>query len=386
MFAYMEILFELDILRDRYSSYYTYSVFAKARGRIEFFINSYSALVIQHYSIYKILKKIKDKNLVAFLNQEFPEQQVAAGTYDRLKEQVENHLERLSDSISGHFWLIIKRPLDYFEKQSYKVWSPLMERAALRITFIRMTDREFHITAKQIQSYVGRLETGDILFERREWNANNLGIPGFWTHNALYVGSIDKLDRELQGVAELNGLSFSQYLQKENPDAYNKMLSRDKFGYEYAIIELKRGVIFESLEESTRADSLGVLRVKNLTASDKFNIVMEAMSHVGKPYDYDFDFSTDNALICSELTYKSHKVTGKLHADLRTVSGRPMISPNQLAEKFVQEYKRDSELEFVLFLDGDEKEGVAHEYGVDEFISSVSRPKWNAARQLVGSR
>jgi len=299
---------------------------------------------------------------------------------------VENHLERLSDSISGHFWLIIKRPLDYFEKQSYKVWSPLMERAALRITFIRMTDREFHITAKQIQSYVGRLETGDILFERREWNANNLGIPGFWTHNALYVGTIDKLDRELQGVAELNGLSFSQYLQKENPDAYNKMLSRDKFGYEYAIIELKRGVIFESLEESTRADSLGVLRVKNLTASDKFNIVMEAMSHVGKPYDYDFDFSTDNALICSELTYKSHKVTGKLHADLRTVSGRPMISPNQLAEKFVQEYKRDSELEFVLFLDGDEKEGVAHEYGVDEFISSVSRPKWNAARQLVGSR
>ena len=45
------------------------------------------------------------------------------------------------------------------------------------------------ITPAQTEELLPRFEPGDILVERREWYLSNIGLPGFWTHAALFVGT-----------------------------------------------------------------------------------------------------------------------------------------------------------------------------------------------------
>src|SRR5215203_848223 len=45
------------------------------------------------------------------------------------------------------------------------------------------------ISPEQIAAMRPRLEPGDVLLERRKWYMSNVGLPGFWSHAALYVGT-----------------------------------------------------------------------------------------------------------------------------------------------------------------------------------------------------
>jgi hypothetical protein len=243
------------------------------------------------------------------------------------------------------------------------------------------------VAPSQVAALPPRLEAGDVLLERREWYLSNIGLPGFWPHAALYVGQPD--DRRalaqhpdvrawVRGQDEPGG-DLETLLRARHPAAYARHLVPEG-GHPRRVLEaLSEGVVFTSLEHSAAADSLAVLRPR-LAPAGKAAALVRAFGYAGRPYDYDFDFRSDAALVCTELVYKAYEPAPGL-AGLRlpvpVVAGRPVLPANDVARHFDESYGSARQLfDFVLFLDGQERAGVAVERPVEEFRRSWRRPKW----------
>lgn len=414
--TYLETLIELDLLKERYKTFYQLNAVTKNELHKKAFHNGYAAFLAQHYYTLQVQKKTEGNNGIrTYFNEGIPEQGIESDTYIRLQnkltdpdellrlntgraynavlnngaspltELIDKYLLGVDDSIHSYSHLIADKPLSFLERNSFKLWFPVQKQSAINISYVRTTSRDYHITAEQINQYREHLEPGDILLERREWHATNVGIPGYWTHSALYIGSLDFLNTHFANFAALEGKTFAEFMEEHYPDAYKQMLENDENGYKYSVIESKRpGVILMSLEGSANADSLGVLRVKKLDLEKQFKIVTQALDHFGKPYDFDFNFVTDNAMVCSELVYKAYQDISELSIEPQEFNGRLIVSPNQFAEKFADQLGSDSaEMELVLFLDGNEKEQAAIEKGADEFLTTWKRPKWHIANDFV---
>ena len=114
-----------------------------------------------------------------------------------------------------------------------------------------------------------------------------------------------------------------------------------------------------------------------MSKSGKWQALCRAFRHHGKPYDFDFDFATDSALVCSELIYKAYHGIEGFQLEPQELNGRTLLPPNDLVRKFAEE--ADSEyrhLDFVLFLDASEAEGRSRMGDVNSFRESWQRPKW----------
>lgn len=414
-FSFIEVMLQLDLLKERYKSFYQLNAITKKDLHRQAFINGYASFLTQHYNVLQLVKALEDQSVRTFLNQSFPAQGIKIGTFDLLRKKltdtdellrlntgrayywvirekdsdldklISRELKGVDESIASYGHLLRKKPLNFLERNSFKLWFPIQKKAATQISYVRTSTRDYHIKPELISQYRDKFLVGDIFLERREWHATNVGIPGYWTHAALYLGTLDEMNAYFQGIPELKGGSFKGFLKSNYPDTYEKMLQPDEDGYKYAVIEAKRpGVIITSLEDTANADSFAALRVKGTDRSDHFRIVTQALSHFGKPYDFDFNFVTDNAFVCSELVYKAYLDINELSIEPREVSGRTILSPNQFAKKFAQEFgSQDSELELILFLDGNEKERTASEKDANVFVETWQRPKWHIARDFV---
>jgi hypothetical protein len=243
------------------------------------------------------------------------------------------------------------------------------------------------ISLEQIDTLRTQLEPGDILLERREWYMTNVGIPGFWTHAALYLGSREQRDAfskqsdvadwlSTQGVTSLDELLAQRY-----PAAYARLLQPYEDGQLPSVIEsISPGVSLTSLEHSASCDSIAVLRPR-LKPRDRVAAVVQAMSYQGRPYDYAFDFMSDEALVCTELVVKSY-LNGEDKAGLTLPLLKHMghlITPaNAFVEQFDTAYDRnEQQFDLVTFLDGNEYQHMAKTADCEVFRKTWQRPKWH---------
>ncbi len=246
------------------------------------------------------------------------------------------------------------------------------------------------IPTEMIDELAPELQPGDILLTRREWYLSNIGLPGYWSHAALYIGTPEKRTKHFQspeisawvksrGVATGN---FESLLKSEFPDAYVESLAPDDGGHVPEVIEaVGEGVVFTTLHHGAGADSLAVLR-PNLSQTTIARALIEAFRNSGKPYDFNFDFLTDTELVCTELVYKSFESPGSDTESLRfpmtEIMGRQVVPANDIAKLFDRECDTPApQLSFVVFLDGDEKTRTAIRKDVLNFRSSWKRPKWH---------
>lgn len=246
----------------------------------------------------------------------------------------------------------------------------------------------FLISPKQIAEMPSRLEPGDVLFVRREWYLSNIGLPGFWPHAALYIGTPEERracfnDPAVQAWVRAHGVGdgeFESLLRTQYPGRYLQCAHPQAQGHRPRVVEaVSEGVIFSTLEHAADADSVAAVRPK-LSPVEKASAILRAFSYIGRPYDFDFDFRTDSAIVCTELVYKAYEPTAELKGlklQLVEIMGRLTLPANEMVRQFDEQHGTAAQqVDFLFFLDGQERQNHAVDATLTAFRQTWKRPKW----------
>lgn len=420
--TFLDHLLFFDLTGQSYAA--AYQDAKDSKDKVKFFYYGYASFLAQYRFALEFIERLqKNPAMDVILNEPVPELGLAGDAYKRLKFRFLNIIRttefaRLNflykyyandgnnpfpDIIkedAAAIWeagvrgtgpsLTLQNALKIVGDLGFTAWFPVQKKVSRQLGNIKVWRQDqFLIAPQQIKALQKKLRPGDILLERREWYASNLGIPGFWSHAALYIGTAEERNRYFSGDAVVAWLraqgsqdgSLDSLLQKRNPDQYELSQDPQQENHLPRVLEaIGKGVSFTTLEHSAAADSLAVLR-PNLPLQAKALAIIRAFHYSGRPYDFNFDFLTDSKLVCSELIYKAYEKTAAnegLILPLTDLLGRKMVSPNDIARLFAQE-QTDLRQQFrlIAFLDGREWSRRAVKADLDAFVASWKRPKWH---------
>ena len=92
---------------------------------------------------------------------------------------------------------------------------------------------------------------------------------------------------------------------------------------------MKDGVRIRSLSSPFGADSVVVLRPR-LDAREIAVALSKGLAHEGKPYDFNFDFTRSDRLVCTEVVYRAYQGVGRIHLELTRRAGRLTLAGSDL--------------------------------------------------------
>ena len=158
---------------------------------------------------------------------------------------------------------------------------------------------------------------GDVLVTRKEYALTNYFLPGYWPHAALYLGKVDELkSNRFHAESHMQ----SRWDRFENVDA--SMQGR-------VLEALKDGVWLRSIASPLASDSLVVMRPK-LEPVAVLKALGNTVVHDGKPYDFDFDFTRSERMVCTEVVYRTYDGVGGIQFNLNRRAGRMTLSATDL--------------------------------------------------------
>jgi hypothetical protein len=164
------------------------------------------------------------------------------------------------------------------------------------------------MTSEMLADLRRRLQPGDVLLTRSDSRLTAAILPGFWTHAALFLGGRFEL--------EVLGLHSHPHVVRhwhEIPESAGPL--------GLVIEAMFPCVQLNPLEKCLRVDHVVVLR-STLPASDIASAIGEALGHLGKPYDFEFDFNNSSRMVCTELIYRSYHNRGAMTFSLTKRLGR----------------------------------------------------------------
>ncbi|MBN2361302.1 MAG: protein tyrosine phosphatase [Deltaproteobacteria bacterium] len=273
---------------------------------------------------------------------------------------------------------------DVLAGEAFQRWFPVQKEVAEWMGDTRVVAQERRLVSDaQIAEMRKLLRPGDIVVERRNWYLSNVGLPGFWPHAALFVGSPDDIRAVFDQDPDTRQRfgTFSEHLARRHPDAWAAFLGKDAQGHPHTIIEaVSEGVLFSSVEHSLGADYVGAVRPR-LALPDIAHAIDRAFEYFGRPYDFNFDFGTDDQVVCSELVIKAYEPVADgsgLRIPFVTVVGRRAVPPTEFVRTLSRERGQpDRQLDFVYFLEGREREKKAV-VGTEETLArTATRSKWD---------
>jgi hypothetical protein len=421
--SYLDYLLALDAIDSGNSDWWRLS----GEQRDKSFAIGYAAFLAKYrYSLEFVTLMEKNPFVDTILNEPVPELGLPAGTYAKLKLRYLNaatatdfgaqaawyktlstaatkELAPVIDDDTGVILLsgrgqgellTAKNALNILKHAGSTAWFPVQAGVSEWMGHTKVHRKgELLISPAQIEELHQKLLPGDVLLVRREWFLSNIGLPGYWPHAALYVGtpeerrkmfSTPEMTAWVKAQGEASG-DFEQLLQSRSATNYANSLQPHEQGHPTRVIEaMSAGVSFTAIEHCADADSLVALRPL-LSPVDKATAILRAFHYAGRPYDFNFDFATDSELVCTELVFKSYEPAmgmQGLHLPLEEMLGRQLLPANLIAKQFDEQYGTpDAQFEFLSFLDGHEREGKAVESSVEEFRKSWQRPKWQVLKQ-----
>ena len=162
-----------------------------------------------------------------------------------------------------------------------------------------------------------RLAPGDVLIVRKEYALTNYFLPGHWPHAALYLGTAQQL--------EAIGLT-----QHEQARSRWSLLKDITDGEPRRVLEaMKDGVRVRGVGSPMASDSIVVVRPR-ISRDEIAAALARGLSHEGKPYDFDFDFSRADRLVCTEVVYRTYDRIGGIELELIRRAGRSTLSAGDL--------------------------------------------------------
>lgn len=307
-------------------------------------------------------------------------------------------LTRVAEHHSESVKRLAKRPgiragfqaFDIMRDFGLEAWFPVQKGVAQWMGDTRVRRLHEHLVSRaQLLEMHAKMEPADIVVARKNWFLSNIGLPGFWPHAELYIGSpaelsayFDTPEVTAQLEQELGGKSFTEHVKSAHPAIWASYQERPH-GDPIRIIEAtSEGVIFSALEYGAGADYVGVMRPRRSRA-EKARAVLRALSYYGRPYDFNFDFLTDETVVCTELVYKAWEPTATnrgVEFDMVRVMGRNTLPANDMVRQFAEQLELPDEtrqLDFVYFLDGHERAKGAIVSNQDAFKLTWLRPKWD---------
>jgi hypothetical protein len=286
----------------------------------------------------------------------------------------------------------IRADLQLFKRGVKRVWFPAQKGIAEWTGDTRVRRIGWYLIGDDLLKKMDpRLEPGDILLSRKNWYLSNIALPGFWPHAIIYLGTPEKLAAYFDTpgvnawVARQEGghKTLAELLKRRWPGHW-RSYELGQEGHPNRVLEaISEGVVFNTLGHAA-GDYLAALRPR-LSRLDKARAVLEAFRHVGKPYDFDFDFATDHALVCTELVWRAYRPDGDkrgLDLPLVRVAGRMTLPANEIARLFkVRRGTADADLAFAYFIDAREKQRRAFPADEQAFLKSVDRPQWDVVQE-----
>lgn len=420
---YLDYMLALDAL----DHYHHDWLLLKGGQRTQSFQLSYAAFLAKYRASLEFIATIeKNPVLDTVLNEPVPELGLPAGTYAKLKFRYLNAVmasdfaaravlyqtmngavpAELQAGISNDAAAILKAGRGQGElmtaKNALKIltqagntaWFPVQAGVSEWMGDTKVYRKDHSLVSfDQIHQLQTKLLPGDVLLVRREWFLSNIGLPGFWPHAALYIGTPKERQNyfatpEMEAWVKTQGVTngnFEQLLQDHSPAAYAESLKPQEHDHQVRVLEaMSEGVSFTALEHCAYADSVVALRPL-LPQTDKATAILRAFHYAGRPYDFNFDFATDSELVCTELVFKSYEPAQGmrgLHLPLEEMLGRELLPANLIARQFDEQYGTPgAQFEFISFLDGYERKGEAKESDVTAFRKSWQRPKWHVLTQ-----
>ena len=241
--------------------------------------------------------------------------------------------------------------IEYYFK--YKIQRPVQQKFLKIVSDVDFSFRKNkYLNDDEMVNVRNKIEPGDILLRRNEYALTNIGIPGFWKHSGIYIGDLDKLNSYFEGLPMLNGQLPADYISENYPDVFEQLINQKD-----RIIEaIGEGVVIKPITHIANTDYFVILRT-HLDKEDLFKSMMTSFEYLGTPYDYLFDFSNDDELVCTELLYNAyspkHDKKGIIFK-LGELDGKPFLSPNDIAKQYSKEQKdHNQQLSLVYFFDAD---------------------------------